>query len=424
MADELIATLGSNPLPIVVSALTRKATKLHLVMTEQVEPLGERIWKLLADPERGKAGKHVVARGERVVVADDAASNVARLRSELSQSNLPWASADLDYTGGTKLMSTEVRAWWREQNSTGTSSYLTEKGRLVWGRPPEDPGSAWSPAEASLSFQELAQLHFEHPLKAGGSLENEPLGAAADRILGHVRKSGFAEWMKLLPNFRPSAVEKDGIVYQEANALRCSKNFADDAPLMQSVPSEALRIVDLGASIDEVAGAIQASGTKKGKRVDTLKWLEGDWLEIAFARLLQHTELFDEVHQDVKQEGPAKGDDFQVDVVGVKGHRAYLFTCTTMNRAADCKHKLFEGAHRAARLGGEYARVALVSLMPQPHEVIRRVREDGWEGYDQFRSFGLPHLQQGGQAATFVDAKGEEGPSQSLHDALKAWLEA
>jgi hypothetical protein len=421
---EVIATLGSNPLPIVVSALTRKATKLHLVMTSQVEPLGERIWTLLEDAGRATAGKHVVARGERIIVSDGAAGDVARLRSELSHSNVPWPSADLDYTGGTKLMSAEVRAWWREQNGTGTSSYLTEKGRLVWGRPPGDPGPAWSPAEASLSFQELARLHFEHPLKAGDSHGNEQLGAAADRILGYVREFGFAEWMKLLPSFRPSTVEKDGIVYQEANALPCRKNFADDAPLMQSVPSAALRIVGLGASIDEVAFAIGASGTKNEKRVDALKWLEGDWLEIAFSRLLEDTKLFDEVHQDLKQEGKAKGDAFQVDVVGVKGHRAYLFTCTTMDRASNCKHKLFEGAHRAARLGGEYARVALVSLMAQPHEAVRAVREDGWEGYDQFRSFGLPHLKQGGQAATSVDASGKEGPSQSVVDALKAWLEA
>jgi hypothetical protein len=158
--------------------------------------------------------------------------------------------------------------------------------------------------------------------------------------------------------------------------------------------------------------------------VDAFKWLEGGWLEIAFARLLQETKLFDEVHQDIKlkQDGKAQGDNFQIDVVGIKDHRAYLFTCTTIDRGSQCKHKLFEGAHRAARLGGEYARVALVSLMERPYEVIHYVREDGWEGYDQFRSFGLPHLK-GDQAPTSMDIAGKAGSSQSLHDALAAWIE-
>jgi hypothetical protein len=52
------------------------------------------------------------------------------------------------------------------------------------------------------------------------------------------------------------------------------------------------------------------------------------------------------------------------------------------------------------------------------------VREDGWQGYDQFRSFGLPHLEPGGEAATFVDASGKEGPSQSLREALEVWIDA
>lgn len=428
MTQELIATVGSNPLPVVVSALTRKATRLHLVMTPQVEPLGERIWSLLEANERAKEGKHTAARGQRVILSDDASSDVTQLRADLSQSSLPWSTADLDYTGGTKLVATEVHAYWRKQNPAGKSSYLTERGKLVWGLPPGKPGAPWSPPEASLSFSELSRLHFERPLRSGDRHRIEQLGEAADRILAHVRSEGFSGWKKLLPDFRPSEIEKDGLIYKEANAL-LAKNVRDPEP--SAVPPiksllplspPALEIIGLGSTIDEVAQTIGASGAKKEKRIEVLKWLEGGWLELAATRLLERTQLFDEVHQDIKQDGKASGDNFQVDVVAVKGHRAYLFTCTTMDSAAQCKHKLFEGVHRAARLGGEYARVALVSLMPRPEEVIQNVREDGWEGYDQFRSFGLPHLCEG-TAPTFVDAHGQAGPSQTWTDALTAWLE-
>ncbi|PJB45021.1 MAG: hypothetical protein CO108_08000 [Deltaproteobacteria bacterium CG_4_9_14_3_um_filter_63_12] len=417
--NELIATVGSNPLPIVVSALTRRAPRLHLVVTPEVEGLAERIWSLLETPTEGRAH---VARGERLVLSANAAMDVPRLCSELGDSPIPWARADLDYTGGTKMMAAEVRAFWRSQNSTGATSYLSEKGRLIWGRPPGVVGAPWSPPEAKLTFNELASLHFERPLTPSDKHQSGTLGPAADRILSFLRDDGFPAWRDSLPPFRPMVIKNDGLTYTGASALS-ARNLGDDQPLMKFDVSKALNVAGLGRSIDDVAKAIGANGTIKEKRLKALGWLEGDWLEIAFARLLQQSRLFDEVHQDVHQSGTASGDEFQVDVVAVKGHRAYLFSCTTDHTPSLCKSKLFEAAHRAGRLGGEYARVALVSLMDKPHAVITNVREDGWHGYDQFRSFGLPHLKDEA-GATSVDAGGQEGPSESLHEALKAWVDA
>lgn len=421
----LIATLGSNPLPVVVSAIHHQAETLHLVVTPQVEKFAHRIFQLLQSIGINK--------GMMVVLQHEDQRDILKFRSALQHSKIPWSSANLDYTGGTKLISAEVRAWWRENNHTGTSSYLAEDGHFIYERPIGISGTANTPVNSNLklSFEQLAELHFQFPLACGNAHHLPSQQEPAKKLMEFVKNSGYEAWRALLPPFRLKDIVFDmggkKLRILEANALH-KKNLGDDALLATWDMSKALETIGLhGQAVDDAVSALGLGGEetceRKREREKALKWLEGEWLEVEFARRLQETKLFDDVKQDIKREGSISGGDkFQADIVAVKGYRAYLFSCTTMDRASECKHKLFEATHRASRIGGEYARAAVVSLMVEPHQIIQTVREDGWQGYDLYRSFGLPHLT-GNKASTSITKDGTEGKQQTLEEALKQWLE-
>ena len=418
---ELIATLGSNPLPVVVTALQLRPLRLHLICTTRVEPLAERVRSLVETKGIG--------RGEVLTLSEPAQLSSEQLEAELKRSTIPWEECDLDYTGGTKLIAAEVRAWWRQKNPTGTAIYLSEGGHLIFS--PAQGGIGSLRVSVSLSFEELAGLHFEHGLACGDEHKESPHREIAQRILKFVcrdepeGRDGFSEWMKLLPPVRLSSCEHNGVTYQNADGM-LAKNCGSGGPLVRHDLTAMFNTIGVaGTTLDEAVEKLSNGEREKSKRrLATLKWLEGEWLEVALAKRLVDTGLFDEVRQNVhRKDGSSQGDAFQADIVAVKGHRAYLFTCTTIDKASQCKHKLFEAFQRVVRIGGEYSRVVLVSLMERPEDVLKAIREDGWAGYDQARSFGLPHLC-GKSAASTLNPDGKPGPAQTLDDALRGWVNA
>jgi hypothetical protein len=177
--------------------------------------------------------------------------------------------------------------------------------------------------------------------------------------------------------------------------------------------------------IDEVCGDLGPVPTKADKRVsrrlNALKLLHGEWLEVDVARRLMElrdergSALFDEVAQDVVYGN--EDDNFQADVVAVRGYRAYLFSCTTDVTKALCKSKLFEGLERTTRVGGDQARVALVCMSASPIEVLRQARSDGLDHYDQVRVFGAAHLR--GESAP---CSADEVP-RTFEDAMNSWVQ-
>lgn len=126
--------------------------------------------------------------------------------------------------------------------------------------------------------------------------------------------------------------------------------------------------------------------------------LDGKVLEIWLARKMRDLGVFDSVNRSVKVFPPGSRDqDFEVDVVAIKGHRAFVFSCVLLAeagaRAATARRKLAESVYRAEHLGGELARAAVVSLHRSPAAVLRSVGERHWEGDDQLRVFGRLHVE-------------------------------
>lgn len=128
--------------------------------------------------------------------------------------------------------------------------------------------------------------------------------------------------------------------------------------------------------------------------------------------------LFDEVHQNVVIGD--KPDDFEMDVVAVRGYRLFLFSCTVDDKN-HVKSKLFEADNRTARIGGEHARAAMVCLHKHPHKVLQTVQAEHWPGYDTLRLFGKPHVE--GKEAPCQVIIGSQSPiAVTLQKGIEQWV--
>jgi hypothetical protein len=82
----------------------------------------------------------------------------------------------------------------------------------------------------------------------------------------------------------------------------------------------------------------------------------------------------------------------EFDVVTMQGYRLYAFSCTKSADIKTTKQKLFEAYVRARQIGGDEAKVALVSNYPQPENLFEEISEAWMESRNKIKIFGPQHL--------------------------------
>ena len=431
----LIATVGSNPLPILVGVLCLRPTTLSLVYTAEVEEVVNRLLAVLKEHSKPAEIQQVILRDHH-----SAMSIEEQLRKTLGSSV---AEMGLFYTGGTKQMAVHAHAFWRTHGGHPKNGvYLAPDGSLRFDQPGSEPLDT---DDVRLSLEQLVRLHFgDAPMKSSNEHNDQPNRLAlAKGLQTLVAKRGGAELQNLgLPlegrefflrednGDRPSPGKRLFGHFRAAN----EKNFKDDAPLATHLLDRLYAA--LGPVMDASAGTIDIAAAqlygelpskskrRTEKRLETAKWLEGKWVEVWLADLLTRLKdengqrLFHEVHQNV--EVGTSADDFEMDVVAVRGYRTYVFSCTMGRGSSVVKTKLFEAAHRTARIGGDHARAAMVSMSSAPHTVLKTVKEERWAGYDRLRLFGEAHVR-GQKAPCNVTQRGE-GPEVTLSVGIQRWV--
>jgi hypothetical protein len=349
-------------------------------------------------------------------------------------------STSINYTGGTKLMAVHSRALWKEKGGLNrNASYLGADGRLYFDDPAVDP---WrSEKLPKLTLVELCKLHFGKEPSAGAEEHGiERRRDFADRIRQFVIDKDWRTYADLMPPVYGDDKGKIDLPEQGLKGLYASWNASNKKNFKSTGVFSAMDLSRLFSALAVPANDLDglsawlrgdeytsASGEKKKKaRRDDATWLWGTWLEVwlaeelASARTSAGEPLFDEVHQSVKVgEEP---DNFEMDVVAVRGFRVFLFSCTVDSRRELVKSKLFEASNRTARIGGEHARAAMLCLHPRPQEVLQSVREEHWEGYDRLRLFGAPHVL-GGAAACELPSGEDSAQDVTLLDGIRSWVE-
>jgi hypothetical protein len=402
--EEQVLLVGSNPLPVAVAALAlRPAMGVHLVHTPDVARRTERIAALLIT-------KGITVKSQPLLNDPHSAPLIQQALDAADFGHIDWTRVGLHYTGGTKPMVTQVHAHWSaKRGCPAQASYLGADATLRF----ENRGS---PAQVSLrdtpvlSLAELTQLHTGLTPELGDEHRHESSLAVAGKIHAFVQKpAGFDAYRKLLP---PIYGENQDIFLQkDRQSLRRAKsfdlahdrNFGDEAfggwpcqPLCEAIGISGATLDDVGDSLHEGSRPSKKKDMQE-RRLGDAQWLWGKWLEVWLADVLESARdddngpLFHEVHQNVELKRDRQSF-FETDVVAIRGHRAFLFSCTVDKKNRLVKSKLFEAGQRTVQLGGDHARFAVVSFHGNPDSVVRELEEDGWEGYDTARSFGQADL--------------------------------
>jgi Domain of unknown function (DUF1887)/CRISPR-associated protein (Cas_Cas02710) len=375
-SDYLFLLIGTNPLPnyVVYHLLAKPSSHIIFVHTSRTDQLTNNLITVLNIPSE---------RWTKIPVDE---SNSRDIYTKINEYSKGKQKIGLNYTGGTKAMAVHAYKAVLDANPNSVFSYLDARSlKLVI----DERGSSSKriPVSASVkpTIEELFALH-------GYSInycEREAFMPDVCKILGGEIVRSFREWCD--KNLR-SPHSKQIIKKSELKNVRLPVN-----PPFENLASFWGKCKTLGELAE-----------KWGMRVDELaKWFDGKWLEhytlLAFQEVAKECEIHDHILG-----AQFNNNKFELDVAVLKGYELFVISCTTMDKKAAVKQKLFEAYVRGQQLGGDEAKIGVVCFASETSsdarpERIRKEIEEEWHLDDKFRVFGA-----------------EQIPNLSMH--LKEWL--
>ncbi|HRC72976.1 MAG TPA: hypothetical protein PK880_10645 [Candidatus Competibacter sp.] len=420
----LVATVGSNPLPVVVPVRALEPNRLRLLYTGDVLQVTDRISNHL---------KKTLPNCEVSLLEIKDHQKAKSICATLGGIDEDWPNTNLNYTGGTKLMAVHVHSFWKEKGGRSeNASYLGSDGRLYFDDATRNPMQERQLPKLSLA--ELCQLHFgKQPKKLGDQHLGEKRLNLATIIHRCVCNDGFDKYRGYLPPLYcerklakfndydfDDPIECDWQAAKESNFKTTGAFFKMDlSSLFHKLGVSATNIESFSRWLD---GDSSDRKVKTKTNLDNAKWLYSLWLEVWLADQLSRMittdgeKLFDEVHHNVVIGD--EPDSFEMDVVAVRGYRLFLFSCTVDDNNYLVKSKLFEANNRTTRIGGEHACAAIVCLHNNPQSVLKTVQAEHWPGYDTLRLFGQAHIK-GGQAPCQAD---QQAHLVTLQKGIEEWV--
>lgn len=359
---DLILLVGSNPLPNYLAAMALKPAKIHLVHSEAtVGPKKRLKIALEADLES------IVEIDEDTFIADPfSASSVGEKIEELMREcNAP----HLHYTGGTKVMSAHaLKTFYENYNRPENASYVDEVQACLRF----DSGFSRSLSEYGvfLTLDRILQLHGVK-YKTRSEVDGGPCQKDVDSIASAVLR-------------RP----------QLASCLHGERKRLEAGRLAEG------KEMPLNPCDYELKFSVPCipTETMKQRCFETwYKFIGGEWLEDCVTSLISNLNLDGnpEIVTGVNCDRPNGFGNFEVDVAIIRDQRSYFISCTTDMSRSLCKSKAFEIMIRSRHMGGDLARSALVSLLP--NNIVEDLRVDissAWGASNATEIFGIEDVRQ------------------------------
>lgn len=378
-SDHLFLLIGTNPLPNYVAAmlLTHETSTIYLLHSDGTSGISTKPFATFLQDvlKTQKPGVTIIPRG----IHDTNGTLIERqLQTILNDANLPISiKVGLNYTGGTKAMSVHTYRFLAAQLPQTTFSYLDAHKLTL-----HIDGVAAYPVGHSLtvSLSELAALH-GYEL---GSLRQESQHKVLVQALAQVHTSSqeYQQWKKWL-NKQPLT---DLPEMTDAPALRRIRQAMDTLCGGQATPE--LFVEKMGFP---------------GRKLESCrKWFMGTWLEeLALDAIASNAAALDLRHygiglhpmpKQIDDKGAWPRKEFDLDVAVLYGYQLFVVSCIrSQDEEGETKRHLFEAYLRAKQLGGDEAKVALLSLVDHPIRVETEIQRE-WLAAGQIRVFGRNDL--------------------------------
>lgn len=373
--DNLILLVGTNPLPNYVAArlLLQPNGEIHLVCSSDTESIAGRLEKQFARDGLRCKRRPVVDESKPRDIYDAIRPIVAAMQG----------SVGLHYTGGTKAMSLHAYRAVKNARANAVCSYLDAHDlKMVIDDGMGDGRDAEIPVRYAVTpkIQEVIELH---EITLAKPPKQKPILPEVAKAIKAVmdRDNEWREWT-------------------QTNLRRAKNKFISEGQLKKlDIPSSNPVFADicsafenLGATNTTLEAWARASGVFEPRKEmeDFAKWLEGEWLEsFVLDCLLQ---IAKECHLHDCAMDFKSSDKFQFDVAAMRGYQLFAISCTTSKDKDLCKSKLFEAYVRAKQMGGDEARVALVSYHEDPQTLLTNFLNEWKYSKASVRVFGKNDL--------------------------------
>jgi hypothetical protein len=396
--DYLFLLIGTNPLPNYVTArlLLKPGGTIYLVHSKATEGIAKRLMDLMIQVGVEEVRRIPIRSGE----PDTIYTEVRKYAQDLMNKG----RVGLNYTGGTKTMAVHAyRAVEQATQETGKEavfSYLDANDLSMIIDPIRTARRLRFPISLSVqpSLGNLLHLH-NIQLVPGAPLRESYLLRTANSLAAlHSTESGRAAWanwcMGLHREDRPDKFKSPGQLKQvqlPTNGELFNVTSALGAEI--GLDEDAITLGDIWPK-SPWAGYKSRDAMEK-----IAKWLDGVWLEHYTFGQLQEISTEQNLHPEgmgigLDTDPDESPYDFEFDVAAIRGYQLFAISCTRDYSESLCKFKLLEAYTRASQLGGEEARVGLVSCHSNP-AIVQKEVEDAWGVKERVQVFGyrdLAHL--------------------------------
>jgi len=424
--DHLFLLVGTNPLPNYVAAmlLAKGDGKIYLLHTPTKKGTGVVASRLKTAIVRDLPG--MIA--ERVILREISESNrndiVSKVNTLLNQMN---RSVGLNYTGGMKPMALHVyRAIEQRLGTDAIFSYLDARSleMLIEEHRGVPAQSQLVPRNLQLSLEHLMALHGyvrawdEEDVKRRKAVlnrEGKPQDAPQQtpvledlcRALAtvHSTEEGFREWRKFIkprPLRRLPLTSDDELLKPVAEVL---EQLRVDG---RAAEAELIRILEMGKAglescrhflqgdwleeyvLSTLAETVRALDIKHyGINLKPLRPGEKD----APSETNEHAPSEEEEEQTEKKEKEQKKDKRQIDLAAMYGYQLFTISCQVTKNKDSAQEHLFEVFTRARQLGGDEARVGVITCLdPSTAALLQREIEQDWDADGKIKVFAKDHL--------------------------------
>jgi hypothetical protein len=372
--DHLVLLIGTNPLPNFIAAdfflkQNQNIKKICLIHSEKkkfqsgTNKEADNLEKLLKEKHQDYDSLEFPL--EKIAISD--VSNAKIIRSDIEQKMLPKLKGakgiHLNYTGGTKSMSTHVYWILRETEKAKTDfSYLDARSfRLI----SDEKGVIESDLrkKITLSFDEMIRLHgFKRKNKANDFLFPEALKVfqrliESDQLHKYFGENGYNReyFLDDKGNLAETIKKLSG---SNKDRLKGHKPKQELSAIISAMPEE-YRLFDREGNFND-----QVSNKNFERSV---KFLDGNWLENhvtdSLKAAIMECPISIEQNWVIKKPDPDWDNlDFELDVVLINGYQLTAISCTT-DKEKYSKNKGFEIIHRTRQIGGDEAKAVLITLM-------------------------------------------------------------
>lgn len=435
-SDHLFLLVGTNPLPNYIAAilLARSKATIYLLhsadsavantallaefLDEQLSLKFEALNERPAAKEEQPRYQITIARENCVIDASDGPAIENKVGSLLEPLGAD-AAIGLNYTGGTKPMAVHSHRVVAATLSDGVSpkfpkailSYLDPRDLSMHFDHLAHPVPVESPVSVTLA--EVAALH-GYRLKTD-ELETEPKSPSLARAIARVNSTanGYKAWRNWAfpqpDTDRPTPAKGEKAWREWVGSGAPTELPAADGPLAL-VREKMDRLCGGEATPEKLAHVL---GCKEGQFRSCKNWFQGTWLEEVVLAAVKEaqpqfgftsfgkspklvpgqrlSEVLETRYPHYRDPDQRDSRDFELDVAVMIGYQLFVFSCVASAEAGNTKYHLLEAWVRARQLGGDEARVALVSCVGNTEPLLAEIQRD-WQAGSQIKVFGRQHL--------------------------------